>query len=203
MNDLYGFDDSIRKEGFTLIAGVDEAGRGSLAGPVVAAAVTLPESACIDVKDSKLLTPEKRKSLFEEIKTLALSVGVGIVSNRRIDQINIYQATIEAMLKSVNRLSLTPEILIIDAMRLPIEIPQISLVGADSKSASVAAASIVAKVIRDRIMEAFHRRYPSYGFDRHKGYCTTEHLRQLRRFGPCPIHRQSYSPVRQLRFWDE
>jgi len=186
-----------------MIAGVDEAGRGCLAGPVVAASVVLPKDCIIDgVNDSKALTESQREKLFSEIKKTAISIGVGIVSAEEIDRINILKASIEAMLLSLSRLSIKPNLVIVDALRLPIGLHQLNLVKADQKSASVAAASIVAKVIRDRIMRAMHRKYPEYGFNKNKGYATKAHLNVLRRIGPCPIHRKSFSPVLEVELFE-
>ncbi|RMG73630.1 MAG: ribonuclease HII [Nitrospirae bacterium] len=198
--DLFNFDEQLRKKEGAVIAGIDEAGRGPLAGPVVASAVVLPEGTFIEgLRDSKRLNPRQREVLYERIKKTALSIGTGIVEPADIDRINIYQATIKAMLKAIKELELTPDLLVIDAMRLPVDIKQIVLKKAEDISASVAAASVIAKVTRDRIMQECHKRYPAYGFDRHKGYATREHLEALKRLGPCPVHRRSFSPVSSLK----
>ncbi len=199
MNRLFEFDRKLRSRGFRIIAGVDEAGRGCLAGPVVAASVILPDDVQIeDVRDSKKLSPHKRERVFRELRSKALSIGIGIVGPSEIDRSNIYKATVEAMLLSLMRLRINPDLVVIDAMRLPVQVSQLSLLKADDQSASVAAASIVAKVVRDRIMKALHRRYPWYGFNRHKGYATREHIRMLRQIGPSPVHRHTFSPLREL-----
>jgi ribonuclease HII len=200
---LYEFDRSLRDQGYEIIAGVDEAGRGCLAGPVVAASVVLPEDCVIDgVNDSKALTESQRERLFGQIRKKALSIGVGIIGAEEIDRINILRASVEAMTLSLERLRVKPHLVIVDALRLPISWHQLNLVRADQKSASVAAASIVAKVIRDRIMRAIHRRFPEYGFNKNKGYATRTHLSVLRRIGPCPVHRRSFSPVTEVSLFE-
>ncbi len=200
MSSLYEFDNALRRRGFSLIAGVDEAGRGCLAGPVVAASVVLPGDLEIQgIGDSKTLSVCTRERLFKEIKRHSLAVGIGIVGPEEIDRINIYNATVEAMVLSLRRLRVVPDLVVVDALKLPVRENQLSLIKADSRSAVVAAASVVAKVVRDRIMKAIHRRYPQYGFDRNKGYATREHLKSLDRFGPCPVHRRSFGPVSQMQ----
>jgi ribonuclease HII len=188
----------IRAQGFSILAGVDEAGRGPLAGPIVAAAVVLPSHAKIKgLADSKLLSPRKREELFLKIQKKALGIGIGEVSHKLIDKINIGRANLLAMQKAVERLAFTPHFLLIDGERnsLDLPIPQIKINSGDKKCVSIAAASIIAKVTRDRIMQRWHTQYPDYGFDRHKGYGTREHLQNLSRFGSCPIHRKSFLPV--------
>lgn len=197
---LFEYDELLRKQYPGPLAGIDEAGRGPIAGPVVAASVVFPSNCFIEfLKDSKKLTYSQREILFKEITHSALAIGIGIVQPEEIDRINIYQATIKAMTLAVDSLSIKPKILMIDAMKLPLSIKQISLPRAEDLSASVAAASIVAKITRDRIMEEHDREYPEYGFSRHKGYATKEHIERLKRFGPCPIHRTSFSPVSTLK----
>ncbi len=195
--DLYGFDESVRSEGFKVIAGVDEAGRGPLAGPVVAAAVVLPRDAKIDrVRDSKKVPEVERESLFRLIVLNALSVGIGSVEAGDIDKTDILRATRKAMRDAVAGLDRQPDVVLIDGISVPgILTPQVPVIKGDAKSLSIAAASIVAKVVRDRIMRRYHRLYPEYGFDRHKGYATREHLNSLRRLGPCPVHRKSFDRV--------
>jgi len=198
----YAYDDRLRAEGLAPLAGVDEAGRGPLAGPVVASAVVLPPDAGARIpglRDSKRLTPAQRESLFWDILAAAEDIGVGIVDAAEIDRINIYRAAKKAMVTAVEDLSAPPRALVIDAMELPLDLRQVSMPRAESVSASVAAASIVAKVTRDRLMDHFHALYPLYGFCRHKGYATRMHLEMLGRHGPCPIHRRSFSPVAALR----
>jgi len=176
------------------ICGIDEAGRGPLAGPVVAAAVILPRGLVIPyVNDSKKLTERRREQLYPEILEKAVAVGVGIVPPERIDEINILQATYEAMRQAVAKLQVCPDILLNDAVRIPgIDIPQVPIVKGDAKSISIACASIIAKVTRDHIMLEYDRTYPAYGFAGHKGYGTAAHIAALRENGPCPIHRRTF-----------
>ncbi|HUO57162.1 MAG TPA: ribonuclease HII [bacterium] len=185
-------------KGYRLIAGVDEAGRGPLAGPVVAAAVILsPEQAVAGVDDSKKLTAAKREELFTQIHRAAASVGVGQASVAEIDELNIYRAAQLAMERAITALGLKPDYLLTDAMPLPklSAIPQKPLVHGDALSLSIASASIIAKVTRDRLMGELHSRYPHYGFEGHKGYGTEEHMMALDEHGPCPEHRLSFGPV--------
>jgi ribonuclease HII len=178
-------------------AGVDEAGRGPLAGPVVAAAVILPKECEIDgLNDSKKLSPKKRDNLFNQITGLAIVTAVGIVEPEEIDRINILRATVLAMEIAVRKLNPQPDHLLIDGnIRTSLLIPQETVIEGDSRCCSIAAASIVAKVIRDSIMDDYHNMYPEYNFKRHKGYPTIEHFEALRRFGPCPIHRKTFNGV--------
>ena len=158
--------------------------------------MVFPENLVIKgVKDSKKLSPKKREILFKEIKCKALAIGVGIVKPIEIDEINIYKATVKAMLKALKNLTIMPALIIVDAIKLPLNIKQLVLTKAEYYSASVAAASIIAKVTRDRIMKNFHKLYPMYDFDKNKGYATKKHLDYLRKYGPSPIHRQSFNPV--------
>lgn len=199
-NDIYLYDEEYRRDGFSPLAGLDEAGRGPLAGPVVAAAVVLPSSVTIKgLKDSKKVRARLRESLFWEILTLAEDFGIGIVGSKEIDRINIYQAARKAMTLAVNDLSNPPGLLVIDAMTLPLSVKQISITRAESVSASVAAASIMAKVTRDRLMEGYHSIYPLYDFAAHRGYGTKKHLEMLETHGPCDIHRRSFEPVSRLK----
>jgi ribonuclease HII len=180
--------------GIRRVAGVDEAGRGPLAGPVVAAAVVFPPEVWIQgVDDSKAITPARRELLYDVILGSAEDVGVGIVSHEGIDEVNIYRATIRAMHEAVARLGRVPGHLLVDGPRFDHpSIPGTALVGGDARCFSIAAASIIAKVTRDRLMIEYDRIYPEYGFARHKGYGTAAHMEALRRFGPCPIHRRSF-----------
>ncbi len=198
--DIYQYDESLREKGFLRIAGIDEAGRGPLAGPVVAAAVSLKKGLTIDgLRDSKKVPEVERESLFKEIHNSALEIGVGIVGPEDIDRLNILGATRLAMKCAVENLSTPPDILIIDAVSLPsVPIKQLSPIKGESVSASVAAASIIAKVTRDNIMLDYHRQYPNYHFRTHKGYATKKHLEMLRLYGPCPIHRKSFFRVMTL-----
>lgn len=186
-----------RSKGFRAIAGVDEAGRGPLAGPVVAAAVVLSEASLPGVDDSKKLTPEKREELFPIIHQRAVSVGVGQASVPEIDALNIYHAARLAMERAVENLGTKPDFLLTDAMPLPKlkTIAQKPIIHGDALSVSIAAASVVAKVTRDRIMAELHQKYPAYGFGGHKGYGTAEHLKALEDHGACPEHRLSFGPV--------
>jgi ribonuclease HII len=187
--------------GITRIAGVDEVGVGPLAGPVVAAAVIVPpEMRVRGVDDSKTLRPALREELAERIRAEAAAVSLGVVDVDEIDRINIYQATLEAMRRAVVGLAVVPEHVIVDARTIPgIALPQTPIIKGDSRSYAVAAASIVAKVARDRMMRALHERHPEYGFAAHAGYGTPSHLAALAQHGPCPAHRRSFAPVRQMR----
>ena len=176
------------------ICGVDEAGRGPLAGPVAAGAVILPKDCRIlYLNDSKKLSPKRRQELFEEIKEKAIAWNVGLASPERIDEINILQATYEAMAAAIRGLKVTPQVLLNDAVTIPgIDLPQVSIVKGDAKSVSIAAASILAKVTRDRMMEEYDSLYPEYGFGKHKGYGTAAHIQAIKEYGPCPIHRLTF-----------
>lgn len=176
------------------ICGVDEAGRGPLAGPVVAGAAILPKDAQIlYLNDSKKLSASKRDELYDEIKEKAIAVGVGIVSPERIDEINILQATYEAMRIAIKELGVTPDILLNDAVTIPgVETKQVPIIKGDAKSVSIAAASIMAKVTRDKIMEEYDKMYPEYGFAGHKGYGSAAHIEAIKTYGPSPIHRKTF-----------
>ncbi len=182
------------EESCTYICGIDEAGRGPLAGPVVAAAVILPAGLVIPyVNDSKKLTEKRREALYPEILEKALSVGVGVVPAARIDEINILQATYEAMRQAIGQLSVRPDVLLNDAVRIPdVEIPQVPIIKGDAKSISIACASVIAKVTRDRMMKEYDAIYPEYGFAGHKGYGTAAHIAAIRQYGPSPIHRRTF-----------
>lgn len=176
------------------ICGIDEAGRGPLAGPVVAAAVVLPKDCQIlYLNDSKKLSEKKRELLFDEITKKAITYGIGIVGPGRIDEINILQATYEAMRQAVQKLGVIPDILLNDAVIIPgIDLMQIPIVKGDAKSVSIAAASILAKVTRDKMMVEYDKLYPNYDFAKHKGYGTSAHIQALREYGACPIHRKTF-----------
>ncbi|MCI8661756.1 MAG: ribonuclease HII [Hungatella sp.] len=176
------------------ICGIDEAGRGPLAGPVVAAAVILPKDCQIlYLNDSKKLSQQKREFLYEEITKKALAYGIGMASPGRIDEINILRATYEAMSQAVEKLGILPDILLNDAVTIPgIDIMQVPVIKGDAKSVSIAAASILAKVTRDRMMTEYDKIYPQYGFAKHKGYGTALHIETLHKHGPCPIHRRTF-----------
>lgn len=181
------------------VCGVDEAGRGPLAGPVVAGAVILPKDCeILYLNDSKQLSEKKRELLYQEIMEKALAVGVGMASPARIDEINILQATYEAMRKAVRKLSVRPQILLNDAVTIPqLELPQVPIIKGDAKSVSIAAASIIAKVTRDRLMREYDRIMPEYGFAGHKGYGSKDHMRAIREYGPSPIHRKTFIHAKQ------
>jgi len=192
----------LEKQGYRLIAGIDEVGRGPLAGPLVAAAVILPLKPDISwlplVRDSKQLTPARREFLFPLINEAAIGIGFGILSPDAIDSRGMTMAVRKAMYSAVEHLPCPPDFLLIDHVRLPeLDLPQKGITKGDSLSLSIACASIVAKVTRDRMMVALDDVYPGYGFARHKGYATREHLTRLRRLGACPIHRRCFAPVRE------
>ncbi|MDZ7762003.1 MAG: ribonuclease HII [Desulfovermiculus sp.] len=185
----------------TIVAGVDEAGRGCLAGPVVAAAVILPREVVCDpqLQDSKKLSPCVRNRLERIIKELALAWSLGVAWPREIDRMNILQATLQAMSRAVNKLRVQPELVLVDGNQLPpVSVFCRCIPGGDGKVPQISAASILAKVFRDRLMEHLDRRYPGYGFQGHKGYGTRDHVHQLQVLGPCRMHRRSFGPVRRL-----
>src|SRR6266446_1031411 len=196
------FERAARKLGWTRIAGIDEAGRGALFGPVLAAAVILnPKRRIVGLDDSKKLAPERRAELAERIREHALAWAVAEVDAQRIDAWNIYQASRQAMTAALQQLVVPPDYLLIDAMQLDVLIEQKSLIKGDARSVSIAAASILAKTHRDARMEEWDAVYPQYGLARHKGYATPDHLEALRLHGPSPLHRQSFAPVRDASCW--
>lgn len=190
----------IRQYGFKRIAGVDEAGRGPLAGPVVAAAVVLPEDYRNKlIRDSKKLTSLQREQLFIEIKNTALAYGIGVVGWKQVDEKGILEAAKLAMRQAVLKLDPVPDFVLSDAVPLNITgISQKAVIGGDGSVFSIAAASILAKVARDRLMQKYHKKYPQYGFDRHMGYGTEIHLSAIKKHGPCPIHRMTFAPFRSI-----
>jgi ribonuclease HII len=191
-----------RQHGWQRIAGLDEAGRGSLFGPVVAGAVVLnPRRRIVGLDDSKKLTPDRRAELADRIRQHALAWAVAEIEASRIDAWNIYQASRQAMAAAVSRLRPLPDFLLLDAIEIDLPIEQKALIHGDARSVSIAAASILAKVDRDRRMEEFDQLYPQYGLAQNKGYGTPDHLEALRRHGPCPLHRFSYAPVREAGCW--
>ena len=194
-NHLYEF--KARRAGYFSVAGVDEAGRGPLAGPVVAAAVILPEDIELNgVKDSKKMSERARKEAFSLIRDNAFAISVGVVSHRYIDAFNILKASLEAMKRAVLSLGSTPEYLLVDGIHsIPVSIPQRCVKKGDQRCQSISAASIVAKVYRDRIMRCYHDRFPEYGFKENKGYGTRRHRAAIRRYGPCPVHRFTFKAV--------
>ena len=195
--DRWLYETQARSQGYQCIVGVDEAGRGPLAGPVVAAAVLLPVDFVADgVRDSKLMTPKSRDKMFETIMERALAVGVGIVGPEVIDDINILRATHVAMRTALSDLSVACDFILVDGLPVPdLPAPSQAIVKGDSKSISISAASIIAKVTRDNIMIDFDLQYPQYGFASHKGYGSAQHLSALNQYGPCPCHRRSFAPV--------
>ena len=198
---LYKYEAAAREEGFKLIAGVDEAGRGSLVGPVVVAAAILPENLYLErLDDSKKLTAKIREELYDKIIAAAIDCNVVSVDINEIDKLNIYQATLEGMKRAVLGLKVQPDYVLTDAMHIDFEgrIPVQSIVHGDRLSASIAAASIIAKVTRDRAADKWALQYPEYGFEHNRGYGTREHLAAIEKHGPCPIHRQSFNPVKSL-----
>ena len=198
--DQTGIEKDLHGSGYDLVAGVDEAGRGPLAGPVVAAAVILPRGVFLPgVTDSKKLSRSTRERLIQGIRDSALSIGVGIVDHETIDRINILQASLLAMKQAVHNGTSVPEYILVDGtFTLDLSIPQQAIPKGDARCLSISAASIVAKVTRDRLMGKFHRRFPGYRFDKHKGYGTKEHLERIRQLGPCEIHRKTFKGVKEL-----
>jgi ribonuclease HII len=197
--DMMSFERKAKMNGSQFICGIDEVGRGPLAGPVVAAAVILPDGFYLPgLTDSKKLTERKRDQFYEIILKEATSYGVGMISPKQIDELNIYQATKAAMLAAVEQLSVKPDCLLIDAMELSLPIPQESLIKGDSRSVSIAASSVVAKVTRDRIMKQLALEWPHYGFDQNMGYGTKMHLEALNNYGVTVHHRKSFSPVKEM-----
>lgn len=196
-----GIEDRLREYGYTSLIGIDEAGRGPLAGPVVAAAVMLPEELEIPgLDDSKKLTPVKREMVFDQIVSSEAAYAVGIVDNEMIDRINILKASMRAMAQAVAKLDCPNAFLLVDG-HLPvpnIEYPQLAVINGDIWCPSISAASVIAKVTRDRIMDHYDRLYPQFSFARHRGYATADHIRELKEHGPTPIHRQSYRPVSEI-----
>jgi ribonuclease HII len=201
LQNLVIYENAARQKGFQSIAGIDEAGRGPLAGPVVAAACIIPPDLFfVGIDDSKKLTAEQRFELYEKlVAEKQIHYGIGIVSHLDIDKINIYQATIVAMFQAIEKLTCIPDILLVDGLRLPHPvIPCEKIIGGDAKSQSIAAASILAKVTRDRIMKQYGEEFPGYGFGNHKGYSTPEHFEALDRLGPSPIHRMTFEPLKRF-----
>jgi ribonuclease HII len=194
--EMLNYEKKLYKKGITLIGGIDEVGRGPLVGPVVAACVILPKNFYHeDIKDSKKISEKKREKLYDLIMENALSIGIGVIDSQRIDEINIYEATKEAMILAVNNMKIKPEYLLIDAMKLNIDIPYEAIIKGDAKSESIAAASIIAKVTRDRMLIELDKEYPMYGFKKNKGYGTKEHLEAIKKYGVINSHRRSFKPV--------
>jgi len=198
--DTYSLERSLRQKGYQLIAGLDEVGRGPLAGPVVAACVILQEN-CDNSSfvDSKTINAKNRSRLYKELKQNGAQISVGVVSEADIDRLNILQASLLAMKKAILSMPVQPDFLLVDGNQpVPISIPQQSLVKGESKSASIAAASIVAKVVRDEMMDQYHLQYPEYNFQKNRGYPTLEHRNAIKIYGPCAIHRQSFKCVKEF-----
>lgn len=201
MNDMLYYEKSLKSQGYRLIAGVDEAGRGPIAGPVVACAVILKDKANVEgIDDSKKLTKKQRQALLTKIKEQALSIGISFISPQDIDQINILRASRLAMVEAIKGLKVEPDFILTDFMDIStfLTIPFTSLVKGDQKSASIAAASIIAKETRDDYMLLMDKHYPEYGFKFHMGYPTKKHLEAIKKYGITPIHRKSYKPVKNL-----
>ncbi|PIE63409.1 MAG: ribonuclease HII [Desulfobacter postgatei] len=198
--DLMAFENQARLNGYKMIAGVDEAGRGPLAGPVVSAAVVLPEDFDVPgVNDSKKLSEKKREALFPTLQNHAVAFGIGIADHKEIDRINILQASLLSMKRAVENLNVVPDYLLIDGkFSIDSSIDQRSVIKGDALSLSIAAASILAKVTRDRIMADLDLQYPMYGFRRHKGYPTKAHKQAILTHGPCPVHRRSFKGVKDI-----
>lgn len=196
---MLAYEKELYAQGIDLIAGVDEVGRGPLAGPVVAAAVILPKACKIPgLNDSKKIPKSKHKEIYEAVFQNAIAIGIGIKDNHVIDQVNIYEATKLAMMEAIGQLDPRPQHLLIDAMKLDLPISQTSIIKGDANSLSIAAASIVAKVTRDQMMEEFDREYPGYDFAQNAGYGTSNHLAGLDQLGVTPIHRRSFEPVKSM-----
>ena len=194
--DNYKYEKELNDKGITLIAGVDEVGRGPLIGPVVAAAVILPHNFKLDgLTDSKKLSEKKREELAKIIKEKAISIGIGVVSEKRIDEINIYEATKEAMIEAINNLNIEPEHILIDAMPLDIDVETTSIIKGDLLSISISAASVIAKVTRDHMLYEIDLEYPMYDLKNNKGYGTKKHLEAIKKYGITKYHRLSYRPV--------
>lgn len=198
---LYAFENELYDAGIDLVAGVDEAGRGSLVGSVMIAAVILPKNIYLPkMNDSKKISAQTREKLFEEIKSAAISFSIVAVSAEKIDELNIYQATLEGMRLAVKNLSIQPEFVLTDAMKVEFEnnIPTRSIIHGDALSASIAAASILAKVTRDRLADDWSKKFPQYGFEHNRGYGTKAHIEAIKKFGFCPLHRKSFNPVKSM-----
>ena len=200
---MLAYEKELYAQGIQLIAGVDEVGRGPLAGPVVAAAVILPENCKIPgLNDSKKIPKSKHQAIYQAVLDQALSVGIGVKDNQVIDQVNIYEATKLAMLEAIQELDQQPQHLLIDAMKLDLPISQTSIIKGDANSLSIAAASVVAKVTRDQMMAAYDQEYPGYDFGQNSGYGTSKHLEGLEKHGVTPIHRRSFEPIKSMTNFD-
>jgi len=199
LEQMLRYEKELYKTGFRAIAGIDEVGRGPLAGPVVAAAVILPPGCKIKgLNDSKKIPKKKHQEIYQAVLDKALAVGIGLIDNEIIDQVNIYEATKLAMKDALSKLCLKPDYLLIDAMKLDVEIPQESIIKGDANSLSIAAASIVAKVTRDKLMTDYDKKFPGYDFSQNAGYGTMRHLQGLERNGVTPIHRKTFEPIKSM-----
>ena len=194
--DNYKFEKELYKKGINLVAGIDEVGRGPLIGPVVAAAVILPQKFKLDgLTDSKKLSEKRREEFYKVIKEKAISIGIGIIDEKRIDEINIYEATKEAMYEAIKNLKVKPEHVLIDAMKLDLDIPSTSIIKGDLLSISISAASVIAKVTRDHMLYEIDKEYPMYDLKNNKGYGTKKHMEAIKKYGITKYHRLSYKPV--------
>ena len=199
MNDLLVYEKELYDKGISLIAGVDEVGRGPLIGPVVACAVILPVNYHLEgLNDSKKLSEKKRNLFYDILIKDAICYGIGIIDAKKIDEVNIYEATKLAMKEAISKLSVKPEYVLIDAMKLDLDIPSLSIIKGDAKSESIAAASVIAKITRDRMMDELDALHPEYGFKNHKGYPTKKHLEAIKKYGVLDNYRFTYGPVRDL-----
>ena len=199
MEDLLKYERDLYEQNIELIAGVDEVGRGPLVGPVVACAAILPVNYELKgLNDSKKLTEKKREELYPILIRDAISYGIGIIDEKIIDEVNIYEASKLAMYEAINNLKVKPQHVLIDAMKLDLDVPSTSIIKGDAKSLSIAAASVIAKVTRDHMMIELDKKYPMYGFAKHKGYPTKKHLKALEKYGPLEMYRFTYGPVRDL-----
>ncbi len=197
MEDLYTYEKDLIKQGIKLIGGIDEVGRGPLVGPVVAACVILPLNYKLEgLTDSKKLSEKKREKFFEILEKDAISIGIGIIDEKKIDEVNIYEATKLAMKGAFNKMNVKPEHVLIDAMPLELSVPTTSIIKGDAKSLTIAAASVIAKVTRDRMMDELHEKYPYYNFKKNKGYPTKEHVEAIKKHGIIKEHRKTYGPVK-------
>ena len=197
--DLYKYENELRSQNYKYIVGTDEAGRGTMAGPVVVAAVILPFDVKIEgINDSKQLTAKQRDKLYEKIIETAIEYSIEFIDVEDVDKLNVYEASRIGMINCIKKLKTPVDYVLTDAMKLELDIPCLSLIKGDAKSASIAAASILAKVSRDRYMIEISKKYPQYGFEKHKGYVTKYHLEMLEKYGPCEIHRKSFDPVKKV-----
>ena len=197
MEDLYIYEKELISKGIKLIGGIDEVGRGPLVGPVVAACVILPLNYELEgLTDSKKLSEKKREKFFDILSKDAISIGVGIIDEKKIDEVNIYEATKLAMTEAFNKMDIKPEHVLIDAMPLSLSVPTTSIIKGDAKSLTIAAASVIAKVTRDHMMDELHEKYPYYNFKKNKGYPTKEHVEAINKYGIIKEHRKSYGPVK-------